>query len=62
MNKLEEFKEVIIKQKNKVNLKLCSNDFCKGYCFGILSTFTSDDMSEDEYNELAKFIDDIFDK
>ncbi len=62
MNKLEKFKDVITKQKNRVNMKLCSNDFGKGYCMGILSAFTPDDMSEDEYNELAKFIDDIFDE
>lgn len=62
MNKFEDFKEVIFKYKNKVSLKLCSNDFGKGYCLGMLSTLTSDDISEDEYNELTKLIDDIFDK
>lgn len=61
MDKLEKFKEIIAKQKNRANMKLCSDDFGKGYCLGVLSTYTSDDMSEDEYNELVKFIDDIFD-
>lgn len=62
MSRYEEFKDIIQKQKNKVNLKLRSIDFGKGYCIGMLNTSTANDISQDEYDELAKFIDDIFDK
>lgn len=57
----EEVKTLIMQYKNKVNLKLCSNDYAKGYCMGVLSTMTADEVSEDEYNELSKLVDDTFD-
>ena len=52
-------KEVILRCKNKVNLKAYSNDFAKGYCYGVINT--SSRIKDDEYNELAKMIDDVFD-
>ena len=57
----EEVKALIKQYKNKVNLKLYSNDYAKGYCMGVLNTLTADEVSEDEYNELSKFVDDVFD-
>ncbi len=59
--KYEYIKQVIMQYKNKVNLKLCSNDYAKGYCMGVLSTTTADEVSDDEYNELSKLVDDVFD-
>ena len=56
---LIEIKEVILRCKNKVNLKVYSNDFAKGYCYGVLNT--SNKINTDEYNKLAKMIDDVFD-
>ena len=50
-------KEVILRCKNKVNLKVYSMDFAKGYCYGVINT--SNKINEDEYNELAKIIDDV---
>lgn len=54
-----EIKELILKYKNKVNLKLCSNNYAKGYCYGVADL--SEQISEDEYNELSRIIDDVFD-
>lgn len=58
MNK-ENIKEIILRCKNKVNLKMYSSDFAKGYCYGVINT--SSKITEDEYNELAKIIDNTFD-
>lgn len=52
-------KEVILRCKNKVNLKSYSNDFAKGYCYGVINT--SNRINEDEYNALSRMIDDVFD-
>lgn len=52
-------KEVILRCKNKVNLKLYSNDFAKGYCYGVINT--SNRINEDEYNTLSRMIDEVFD-
>ena len=52
-------KEVILRCKNKVNLKVYSNDFAKGYCYGVMNT--SNRITDNEYNELARMIDDVFD-
>lgn len=52
-------KEVILRCKNKANLKMYSTDFAKGYCYGVINT--SNKINEDEYNELSKIIDDVFD-
>lgn len=57
--KYDAIKEVILRCKNKVNLKAYSNDFAKGYCYGVINT--SSGIKDDEYNELAKMIDDVFD-
>ena len=59
--KYEYIKQLIMQYKNKVNLKLCSNDYAKGFCMGVLSTMTASDISEDGYNELSKLVDDVFD-
>lgn len=53
-------KEVILRCKNKVNLKMYSMDFAKGYCYGVINT--SNKINEDEYNELSRMIDDVFDE
>lgn len=53
-------KEVILRCKNKVNLKMYSIDFAKGYCYGVINT--SNKINEDEYNKLSKMIDDVFDE
>lgn len=58
MNEME-IKELILRYKNKVNLKLCSSDYAKGYCYGVASE--SANISATEYDELSKIIDDIFD-
>lgn len=52
-------KEVILRCKSNVNLKRYSMDFAKGYCYGVLNT--SNKINDDEYNELSKMIDDVFD-
>lgn len=52
-------KEVILRYKGKVNKKLYSMDFAKGYCYGVINT--SKRINEDEYNELSRMIDDVFD-
>ena len=54
----EEIKGLILRYKNKVNLGLCSNDYAKGYCFGVVGS--SEIINEDEYNELSRIIDDVF--
>lgn len=54
-----DIKEVILRCKNKVNLKAYSIDFAKGYCYGVINT--SNRINEDEYNELSRMIDDAFD-
>ena len=51
-------KEVILRYKGKVNKKLYSMDFAKGYCYGVLNT--SNKINEDEYDALSKMIDDVF--
>lgn len=61
MNKFDEIKELIERQKSRVDAKLSTIDYAKGYCFGALSMLDSDDISEDEYNELASLIDSTFD-
>ena len=53
-------KKVILRCKNKVNLKMYSTDFVKGYCYGVINT--SNKINDDEYNELSKMIDDVFDE
>ena len=55
----EAIKHLISTYKNKVNLKLCSSDYAKGYCYGVASE--SSQINEDEYNKLSKIIDDVFD-
>ncbi len=52
-------KEMILRCKNKVNLKMYSTDFAKGYCYGVINT--SNKINIIEYNELAKMIDSVFD-
>ena len=52
-------KEIILRCKNNVNFKLYSNDFAKGYCYGVINT--SNKINDDEYNELSKMIDNVFD-
>lgn len=54
----EEIKQLIMQYKNKVHMKLCSNDYAKGYCSGVAGS--SEQINEDEYNELSKLIDDVF--
>lgn len=56
----EAIKEVILRYKNRVDLKMYSGDFAKGYCYGVINT--SNKINEDEYNELSKMIDDVFDE
>lgn len=58
MNEME-IKELILRYKNKVNLKICSSDFAKGYCYGVINT--SNRINEDEYNTLSRMIDEVFD-
>lgn len=55
----ESIKDVILRCKNKVNLKMYSTDFAKGYCYGVINT--SNKIDDVEYNELSKMIDDVFD-
>lgn len=54
----DEIKKIVLRCKNKVGLKACSNDFAKGYCYGVINS--SSKITDDEYNELAKMIDDVF--
>lgn len=58
MNK-ENIKEIILRYKNKVDLKMYSRDFAKGYCYGVINS--SSKITQNEYDELAKMIDDTFD-
>ena len=51
-------KEVILRCRNNVDLKKYSTDFAKGYCYGVINT--SNKINDDEYNELSKMIDDVF--
>ena len=53
-------KEVISRCRNNVDLKRYSMDFAKGYCYGVINT--SNKINDDEYNELSKMIDDVFDE
>lgn len=52
--------EVIFRCRNNVKLKRYSMDFAKGYCYGVINT--SNKINEDEYNELSKMIDNMFDE
>lgn len=58
----EEIKNTVEQYKNKVNLKLCSSDYAKGFCYGLLSYAHSwKEINDDEYDELAVVVDDAFD-
>lgn len=57
--KKQNIKEIILRCKNKVDSKMYSRDFAKGYCYGVINS--SSKITQDEYNELAKMIDDTFD-
>ena len=61
MKTYQELKQLISEYQNKVQLKLCTIDYSKGYCMGVLREQTSESISEDEYNELSALVDDIFD-
>lgn len=54
-----EIKDLIVRYKNKVNMKLCSNDYAKGYCYGALAL--SKNINKETYDELVREIDDVFD-
>ncbi|WP_143323016.1 hypothetical protein [Clostridium sp. HBUAS56010] len=50
--------ELLIKRfEHKVELKLCSNEYAKGYCFGVIDATIKDN---DEYDRLSKIIDEKF--
>lgn len=49
--------ETIQTQKKKLELKLVSADFAKGYIYGKMDTMP---LPNEEYDELAKIVDDIF--
>lgn len=53
-----EIKSLITAYKNKVQLKLSSKDFAKGYCYCALAL--SDKISSDEFDELSRMVDDAF--
>ena len=53
-----EMKDYIEYAKSKIELKLWSVDYAKGYCFALLNNLCTPD-SADEYDELAKQIDDL---
>lgn len=61
MKTYQELKQLISEQEKRVQLKLCTLDYAKGYCMGVLSEQTSESISEDEYNELSALVDDTFD-
>lgn len=61
MKTYQELKQLISEYQNKVQLRLCTIDYAKGYCMGVLSEQTSESISEDEYDQLSASVDDIFD-
>lgn len=61
MKTYQEIKETISQYAERVKVKLCTVDFAKGYCSGVLSEQTSESISEDEYNELSALVDYTFD-
>lgn len=61
MKTYQTLKQIISEYEKRVHSKLCTVDYAKGYCMGILSEQTSESISEDEYDELATLVDDTFD-
>jgi len=50
--------EILIKRfVEKVKLKLCSIEYAKGYCFGVIDATIND---SEEYDRLSKLIDENF--
>ena len=58
----EKIKDIIKEYQNKVKLKLCSKEYAKGYCYGIINGImdTSKGINDCEYDELSKLIDETF--
>ena len=45
--------------KTKIQLKLWSSGYAKGYCYAILNEVYSERITDSEYNEYAKQINDF---
>lgn len=57
MDKKKYMEQIIEEMKNKVNNHIVSNEYAKGYCYGLLDYLIDND---EEYDSFSRDIDDMF--